>query len=430
LDSKTILYRDELQAFVDDASISTSASLSCASSVRSSPKSVVSTPMSANSSVDSGSLLSPGTSVNGDPDHAAALQKELAYLRSKLAKKDKVVSELQRQITRSDAVSEEATRKLTTYEVDLKKSNEINQSLQKSMQSAEKKLQSHEASVLRMQGVHESAVASLDNRIVSQAEKIAALEKANKVLQNEKALLNAAVEARESKLTKMGELQVSFEQLSEKVAQHDALRMQLEESGKRYESIKQDLEQVRQLEQQWKSELESTKTNVATLTTQIEGEEKRTAAALVQLEPLQKKNQQLKGERNSYKQKNDGLLKEISRLCKSGRSIKDIEKILLDSDALVEEVETLRRQKRKALEEAHTYRTSYEQSKVAQQASGIDYETHRSLERNAELERLLAEMTEYVTAKEMQLETYKQINEQLQVEIRSLAQASLSKNEV
>jgi hypothetical protein len=428
LDAKTILYRDELKVFVDDASIS-SGSLSFASSVRSSQKSVVTTPMSAYNSVQSGPT-SPASSSNGEPDKVGALEKELAYLRSKLAKKDKVVSELQRQIAHSDAGSEEATKKLSICEGELKESKEANKSLRQSMQAAEKKLQSHEAVVLRMQGAHESTVALLENKMASQADKIAGLEKANKVLQNEKAVLNAAVEARESKLTRMGELQVSFEQLSEKVAQYDALRMQLEESGKRIESIKEDLDQVRQLEQQWKSELESAKKNVSTLTNRIEDEEKKSTSALAQLEPLQKKNQQLKGERNNYKQKNDSLSKEISRLCRSGRSIKDIEKILANHDALSEEVESLRRQKRKALEDAHTYRTSYEQSKVAQQVSGTDYETQRFLERNAELERLLAEMTEYVTAKEMQLETYKQINEQLQGEIRSLAQASLSKNEV
>ena len=101
-----------------------------------------------------------------------------------------------------------------------------------------------------------------------------------------------------------------------------------------------------------------------------------------------------------------------------------------DHESRKQEVALLRQQKRKALEEAHLYRTSYEQSKFATQIAGVDVETHRALERNAELERLLAEMTEYVNAKEMQMETMKQVNEHLQSEIHSLAQASLKKDEV
>lgn len=105
--------------------------------------------------------------------------------------------------------------------------------------------------------------------------------------------------------------------------------------------------------------------------------------------------------------------------------------MLADHDALAEEVVLLRRQKRKALEEAHLYRTSYEQTKAAQQlANTIDGETRQALERNAELERLLAELTEYIDAKERQLETMRLVNEQLQQEIHGLAKATLNKNEI
>ena len=105
----------------------------------------------------------------------------------------------------------------------------------------------------------------------------------------------------------MGELQSSFEELSEKVSQQESLRLQLEESGKRYANIKEDLEQVRQLEQQWKNDLDLANKEVSVLTTRVKDEEKKAAAALAQLKPLQKKNQQIMGERNNYKQKNDSL---------------------------------------------------------------------------------------------------------------------------
>jgi hypothetical protein len=124
------------------------------------------------------------------------------------------------------------------------------------------------------------------------------------------------------------------------------------------------------------------------------------------------------------------LSKEISKICRNGRSVNEIERLLADHHTLLEEVELLRKQKRKALEDAHAYRTSYEQAKLAQEKAGLDNDTRAAFERNAQLEHLLAEMTEYVSAKEMQLDTIKQVNEHLQEEIHSLAQANLSKNEV
>merc|ERR1719506_2790209 len=87
----------------------------------------------------------------------------------------------------------------------------------------------------------------------------------------------------------------------------------------------------------------------------------------------------------------------------------------------MDEMELLRVQKRKALEDAHLYRTSYEQLKAAEEMSIIKQDTWNAFERTAELERLLTEMTEYVTAKDMQLDTIKLVNKTLQEEIHNLA---------
>ena len=165
----------------------------------------------------------------------------------------------------------------------------------------------------------------------------------------------------------------------------------------------------------------------------MKGDQEKASTWQSQLDAIQKKNQQLKGERNSYKQKNESLSKEVARLCRGGKNIRDIEKVLADHESLLQETELLRAQKRKALEEAHKYRISYEQAKAAEEALSLkpdERETRRILERTAELERLLAEMTDYVTAKQMQLDTMKAVNEELQREIHSLAQANLRRDEI
>jgi hypothetical protein len=52
------------------------------------------------------------------------------------------------------------------------------------------------------------------------------------------------------------------------------------------------------------------------------------------------------------------------------------------------------------------------------------------VEQKAELERVIADMTEYVNAKEMQLETMKQVNQALSEELHLLARANMSKNDI
>ncbi len=67
---------------------------------------------------------------------------------------------------------------------------------------------------------------------------------------------------------------------------------------------------------------------------------------------------------------------------------------------------------------------------IAPTKTTTDHNVLRILERSAELERIVSELTEYVGAKEMQLETLKQVNAALEKEIHALAQAHMSKNEV
>merc|ERR1712166_1254955 len=184
------------------------------------------------------------------------------------------------------------------------------------------------------------------------------------------------------------------------VAQHDALRSQLKASYRRHETLQRGLESKTKVEIQCRKELESALNAVKNNKNRIQGEQE-------------------KGERNSYKQKNESLSKEVARLCRGGRNIRDIEKLIADHESLLQEAELLRVQKRKALEDAHRYRTLYDQVKAVEERSGMEQETRHALERTTELERLLAEMTDYVTAKDMQFDTMKQVNQALQDEIQN-----------
>ena len=455
LDAKTILFRDESQlSYLGDDESSVS-SASCASSTHSkgsaqkptrppqspgffiSPIQTVATPTnSLPGSPDRSLAASPepyATTTDGmleEQSLIAAMEEELQFLRGKLTRKDKVVSELQRQITQSDAAHEETRQALIACQKDLEQSKKEHDRMRQSLQKTESYIHAYDNKMMRVEGEHAQMISSLTNTIDTQNAKITELEKANKVLQNEKGVLKATVDARESKLIRMAELQSSNEELLVKVSQVDAIRGELEKSQKSCENVMDNLRKAEAVEKECLKELEIARKTIGALNARVDEERSKVAASQAQVDPLQKMIQQLKGERNSYKQKNESLSKEVARLCKNGRSIKDIEKIVTEHSSVVEEVEILRKQKKKALEDAHLYRTSYEQSKAAQILSGIEGDTQTVLERNAELSRLLAETTEYINAKEMQLETMKQINEQLQAEIRGLAKANLGNNEI
>jgi hypothetical protein len=166
------------------------------------------------------------------------------------------------------------------------------------------------------------------------------------------------------------------------------------------------------------------------LTSRHEGRRKKSSAIKSEIEVQQMKIQKLIAERNSYKQKGDSLSKEIGLVCRNGRTIRDVEKILVDDIPRRELVKLLREQKRKALEDLQHCRTAFDQSRTAQNLSRMDHDTTKVLERNVQLEHLLSELTEYLSAKEMQLETFKQVNDALQTEIRDLAKANMSKNDI
>ena len=248
-------------------------------------------------------------------------------------------------------------------------------------------------------------------------------------LQNDKAVLQAAVEARESKLQKMNELQTSFKVLSEKVAQQDALRMELGECNRRYQDALSDCEKAKQTNQDYQEQLKKNQETISQLQAQVKHEQAKSSSAQAQLETQQMQVQKLKAERNCYKQKGDSLAKEMARICRGNRTVRDVEKLIADDAARRQEVVLLRDQKRKALADVQYYRTGYEQLKQATACAGMEDAT-KVLERNAELERVCSELTEYVQAKEMQLGTLKQVNEALQAEMKDLAMSNMSKNDV
>jgi len=363
-------------------------------------------------------------------EHAKLVEKEFQRLRAKMARKDKVIADLQRQLTKSDTKVEKMEKALSAAHVEAEARKKEIQDCRSLLRLADRRNDTHTDTIRRLKGDNTKHVASLDNQVASQSEKIVELEKSVRALQNEKAVLSAAVEARDSKLAKMGDLQTAVDKLSQKVSKGDSLKTELNDMSQRYVEITKEMKKVSSFEKECREELEQTRSTMEDLQKRLAAEKQRDGSRQAELESLQRKNQKLQAERNSYKQKAESLSKEVGRLCRNGRTLRDIEKIVVDEEARQMEVSLLKAQKRQALEDLHHYRTAYEQTVMAQKQAGLDVEAMRALEQKGHMERVISDLTEYVNAKEMQLETLKEVNQALSEELHMLARASMSKNDI
>jgi hypothetical protein len=419
----TLLYPDYVPksttiSLMDEVSVSSASSFDSSRLMSSPEKSIA-------------SLTDDDDSNDASSQVTSVLQQELKLLQAKLARKDKVVSQLQQQIVKSNSAYQQTRQALSNSQSELKQSKKEIHEKHLLLSEKDDYIQTQRMKTAQAKQEHASNVSFLNKTVSKQSQKITELEKSNKILQNEKAVLAAAVEARESKLIKMSDLQSSMETLQEKLQRQEKIQTELKISQQSCQSLKEELERSQQQDHQNQKRLQDSQTQIADSQQQLQQSKKLVHNLKKELDPLQTQNQKLKSERNHFKQRNDGISKEMAKLLQDGRTIPQIHQQLENYQALSEELIFAKKQKRKALEEAHAYRNSSEQAKTALLASCDNDSTEvQVFQRNAELEYLLKEMTEYVNAKEMQFNTMKQVNEHLQHEIHSLAQANLRKNEV
>ena len=141
----------------------------------------------------------------------------------------------------------------------------------------------------------------------------------------------------------------------------------------------------------------------------------------------------LKMERSSLKNKVEGLSKEMMRMNKNKSEAGEIEKLKTAIDELKtenyklkqeqtnlqEKIEVSKSETRSALADLELTRIAHQQS-VSFQLSNEGTSDATSEQRIHDLECVISSMTEYLNAKEMQIETLKQVNETLANDIKEL----------
>jgi uncharacterized coiled-coil DUF342 family protein len=130
-------------------------------------------------------------------------------------------------------------------------------------------------------------------------------------------------------------------------------------------------------------------------------------------------NRRLKIERNSLRQRVEGLSKEVSKTnSKSLESEKMkmmIQELRSENRNLLEQIEVIKTEKRDILAKLEATYAAHEQSVRYQRSSSTPTKADNSScvleDRVSELESVIASMTDYLSAKDQQISTLKQINE-------------------
>jgi len=159
------------------------------------------------------------------------------------------------------------------------------------------------------------------------------------------------------------------------------------------------------------------------LTQQLREEKSRLAASEKDMEKLRYQYMALENERNNLNNKLHSQTKDLSRIVRDGMTVEDLERTINDYTAISAELATVKAQ-RKTLSEEVTSLT--QKLAVSAASAGPASKTpagdalRNALLQKFELERVVKELTEYVNAKEMQIETLKTINRAMTQELQTL----------
>jgi chromosome segregation ATPase len=237
---------------------------------------------------------------------------------------------------------------------------------QKVLRASKRKLEMQDSAMRRIKDDYEGRIAALETRLEEDAKIITDNQKTIKVLENEKTVLSAAVDARDGKLSKMNKLQTRVDSLKTEVNNGRSTMRDLDAMNAKFNAIRADLEKTKLSEKMYMEEAKRLATELEVSDGKTRREQNHAEKCKAQLESANKKCQKLKVERNTYKQRADSLAKDMSRVCRNGMGVENIEVIMQDNEKMTHELSLIKTQKRKALDELEESRRMHQHSIEAQ----------------------------------------------------------------
>ena len=348
-----------------------------------------------------------------------ALESDQMRFAKKLAAKEKVISELQRALHATDTQATQAEKKLADMMKSYQKIEiEYNQCLSQ-LKLAEKRQETQEDMMTRVKSDFSLCISDLNNEIKKHVESGQEFEKMIKALENEKAVMSAAIEARDSKLLKMEDLRLEIDDLTRNVEDSESVKTELAALKHENQQLREKLSEKETICEIRNAEMIEAKNKINSIQNKLDASESHYSFINTKLINTQSQNQKLKTERNKFKQKADSLSKEMSRICRNGRQINEIEQMIDNMESMQSEIKILKVSKQQALKDLEECRLDYGTLVRTHKMAGGDYNTAKILEQRVELEKVIENLTEYVQAKEMQIETMREVNKSLMDELNN-----------
>jgi hypothetical protein len=209
----------------------------------------------------------------------------------------------------------------------------------------------------------------------------------------------------------------------------------------------QKMEELNKCNQHLLQELKQMQSSLMKANEQVHDSYSNIASLESKMRSLDQLNHSMCMERNSYRQKAESLSKEISKICRYGLDVKQIEQLMAESERMKTQMRDLENEKRYQRAEIERLSAQYDELLDSQVKSRLPLSTREpdvlqnhssrslsattpvfvadnslSMEHKSNLERVISNLTEYLNAKEYQLETMTQVNRSLMEEVQSLTE--------
>eukprot|EP00592_Proboscia_alata_P024086 CAMPEP_0194448732 /NCGR_PEP_ID=MMETSP0176-20130528/129736_1 /TAXON_ID=216777 /ORGANISM="Proboscia alata, Strain PI-D3" /LENGTH=1530 /DNA_ID=CAMNT_0039275753 /DNA_START=147 /DNA_END=4740 /DNA_ORIENTATION=- len=358
------------------------------------------------------------------------LETNLKKTKKVIVVKDKIIHDLQRRLRRFEDLNRTTKGEISNLQNRAELAEIEYKKCSTSLKLAERRNETHEANLSIAKKCHIEMVATLEVQISSHGNKLVENEKQIKSLQNENAVLSAAVDARDRKLSVMKNLEQTVQSLSQEVRTGQSFRKESEIITSKYNNLQLELVDAKESEEASRSEMRSLQKTLHKAEDRFSVIEAQANTTSKDFDAAQTLNHKLKMERNSFKQKSDSLSKEMSRICRSGLNIYEIEKIIREQKEIQQELSLLRAGKRQAEDEVVRVASELDRAMNAQEKLGLKGEALRAIEQKSSLEQVISNLTEHLNAKEMQIETMKQVNMALSEELHAMAKANMGQSDI
>jgi hypothetical protein len=248
-------------------------------------------------------------------------------------------------------------------------------------------------------------------------EENAKLRKELKSVGNEKSVLMARIQNLENKLVTFTSLQESAKKNEKKLSKASETEKALKSTAEGLEVMKNH---CKMLETEMKAAMESIAAQQAQLATanqDLASSQKSVASLTEQSEALGDSLQKVTTERNGLKAKYASVAKDLGRLTKNNRSVKEIESLIASYENLAVQNSVLKAERNQALDDVKEYKSATETFLDSRKKAGLTGEYETALQVKAELERIISSLTETVQTKEMQMATMREVNRMLSEEL-------------